>query len=270
MNETELQAWVVEHADDISAFTDYEPAAGTEEALHRDLETTWFRDPDWNERGYRFLPLGLTGTGGIVAAWRKPGYAQPAPVVFFGSEGGYGILTSEPSAFAQALGHAPLIQEWDKSGGEELARLSLDDNWFFRTEEPELALAATLAIDRYRSALFQHFSPVRSFESLTNIPTALQAEFHDWVAGIQRRVTERAGREEAEATEQKRQALRAKAANYARQSARGLPAGAAALTDGAQYSGWCPVCRSPKRLRLTRFEDSLFGICFSCYFSKAW
>ena len=150
LNAQQLQGWLLEHADDISQFTDYEIAFSAEDVLRTNLGLRWFRDQGWNEPGYRFVSLGQDGTGGEVALWFSPRRPNDAPVVFFGSEGGAGVLTASPLAFAKALVYGPMLQEYEKGDLDAPSRLSLQDNWFLSGNDPTEVAAATDALARYR------------------------------------------------------------------------------------------------------------------------
>jgi hypothetical protein len=51
MNPEQIQKWLLEHAADICAFTEYEIDFHTEQALAQNLGLYWFRDSRWNQPG---------------------------------------------------------------------------------------------------------------------------------------------------------------------------------------------------------------------------
>jgi hypothetical protein len=269
MHPEELQAWLAEHAAQVFEFTDYEIAFSAEDVLGENLERYWFRDPLWNQPGYRFVSLGQDGTGGEVALWLRP-HQDKAPVVFFGSEGGSGVLTASPLAFAQALAYAPLLQEYEKGDLDAPSRLSLEHNWRLSGDDHEQTEAAKDALARYRLATEMRLGQLPPFESLISIPPTMQAEFRDWVTSIQRRASERDTQERWLAAERKRQDKREKASRYAALTAGSLPPNATPLEDGFEFAGSCAACGQSTILRLITFEDLLFGLCIPCYFSTAW
>jgi hypothetical protein len=59
------------------------PDASCEDLAHN-LAEYWFVDPDWNQLGYRFAPLGVDSSGGEVALWARREPGAPQPVVLFG------------------------------------------------------------------------------------------------------------------------------------------------------------------------------------------
>lgn len=263
MNGEELQKWLAEHADEISAFTEYEAIPGTE-------ETSWFRDPRWNEPGYRFLSLGQDGTGGEFALWFRVQESSASGVVFFGSEGGSGVLAPSARAFAQALAYAPVIVECARGDLEAPSRLGREDNWYFSGEEPARTAAAERALTNYRTAVEERFGRLPPFEELTAVSRDLQDEFRAWTRAVQGRVGERDHREREHATREKLLALRSKASVYAARSSGRLPAAVSSLAEGTRFDGTCSSCGAHTTCRITRFEDLTFGLCVDCYFSNAW
>ena len=63
--------------------------------------------------GRQVRPLGIRRTGSQIAVWVRA-QDDKRPVVFFGSEGGLGVLTATPQAFALALAHAPYFDGFDE------------------------------------------------------------------------------------------------------------------------------------------------------------
>lgn len=269
MNAVELQKWLSEHADEIFAFTDYEAIMGFQGDLCENLETCWFRDPCWNEPGYRFLPLGQDGSGGDVAIWLSPRPGNESCVVFFGSEGGRGVLTDSALAFAQALAYAPVITEYAKATLDAPSYLSIEDNWYFSGEIPDQAATARTAITTYRRAVEERFGPLPPFETLATVSADLQAEFCAWVSAVQERVADRDQRAQELAAQEKRQALRNKAAVFAARSAGSLPTAGSSHADGTRVKSTCSSCGKATTCRVTRFEELIFGLCADCYFSNA-
>jgi hypothetical protein len=266
----ELQGWLLERAAEISAFTDYEITFSSEADLREKLGRYWFRDPDWNEAGYRFVSLGQDGGGSEVALWLGPRQSNAAPVVFFGSEGGSGVVSASPSAFVQALAYAPLLQEYRKGDLDAPSRLSLEDNWFLSGEDPEQTSAANGALARYRQSTEERFGQLPPFERLIDVPPTVQAEFREWVIGTQTRVSAREALEQRHTRERKHRDMRDKATRFAAASAQSLPPNATSLKDGLELAGRCANCGASSALRLTRFEELAFGLCLPCYFSKVW
>jgi len=189
----DARAWLSEHAAAIRAFTDYDPAPCSDRSLRDDLRHHWFRAAEWNAPGYRFRSLGGTGTGGLLALWVRPGADGPHPVVFFGSEGGYGVLVATSERWLQALAHGPMIREHASP-----ARL-VRDNWML--DEP--GEAATEALAAYRSAVVERRGQLPALEVLTGELDALQQEFCGWAGGVRAAVEA----EEARAREQHQAAL---------------------------------------------------------------
>lgn len=166
MTAEELQAWVDEHIDDIVCFMDYEPTIETDEDLAGTLRY-WFDREDWND-GQRFVHLGIDGMGSQFAAWVRPG-SNETPIVYFGSEGGRGVLVGSPRDWALALAYAPWIDEYPTDDGP--AGLT----------EGEVEDEAQEALESYRGALQARFGAVPSLEQLTSGLEDLNKEFLAWV-----------------------------------------------------------------------------------------
>ncbi len=261
MTPDDLQAWLRANTDHIFGFTDYEVALGSVEDLHGMLGD-WFRDETWNTPGYRFVPLGQDGTGGAVALWFRPGVEGPPPVVFFGSEGGCGVLAASPENWAKVLAHGPRIVEYADPDTATSA-LSREANWVLASDaEPERRDRARAHLEAYRRAVLERFGSLESFDHLAAVSAADQHELRTWVEGV----VERASARETEAVREAHREARRKAETYAGASAQLAPDRA----DGSKYQGRCPACGALGDLRLTRYEELSFGICFACYFSSAW
>lgn len=268
MAPAELQDWLVAQAEDIRCFTDFEPEDTSEHELAHRLEAYWFRDAGWNQPRYHFVPLGHDGSGGQFALW-TPSRAGATPcVVFFGSEGGRGVLAPSSIAFLQALGHGAMTVEYDRRNLHAPSRLATEDNWLLSDEDVEKAASAREALLRYRAALEAVFGPLPPFAAVTTVPPGVQTEFCDWVDVTCRRVAEQDKQESARAAEAKREALRAKATVYASAAANSLPD--LDRKDGLRYEGACSSCGQITMCRWTRFEELGFGLCTNCYFSVAW
>lgn len=270
MTPDELIEWVLAHAAHLFAFTDYETTLSSEEDLRAVLGESWFRDADWNEPGYRFLHLGHDGTGGEVALWLRPGDERPPPVVFFGSEGGTGVLAPTPDAWAKALAYGPAIVEY-ADVETATSRLSIEENECLAADaDPARKAEAEKHLDAYRRATIARFGPLPPFDELVAVDDADHRELHAWVAGVLERVFARDENGEREAAAKRHRESRARAETYGTASADGLPENACERADGARYQGRCPACGRRGELRLTRFEELSFGLCLDCYFSSAW
>ncbi len=181
MTPEELQEWLEAHIDEIFAFMDYEPTLNSEEEF---VETMgyWFGRDDWNEPGYRFVHLGIDGMGSEFVAWIRPGVDGPAPVVYFGSEGGRGVLARSPKDWAMVLAHAPGIIEY--AFGDDPAQLDVTSNWMLEDDDPEFAETARQKLASYRDAVIERFGELPDFEALANGLDELNAEFCGWVDGV--------------------------------------------------------------------------------------
>jgi len=171
MDGAALQRWVTEHVDHIFAFMDYEPTIEEADEVKSTLGY-WLDNHEWASDD-EFLHLGIDGTGSQFLVWKRAS-DQQAPVVFFGSEGGLGVLTATPAAFAQALAHRPWVD-----GYEEPA--SLTDNEGDDLDEDEAA-EADKALATYKAAVEDRFGPLPSLAELTAGVDALNQELRAWVA----------------------------------------------------------------------------------------
>lgn len=101
--------WLERHAEHIQRFMDYAPRRRADaKALSHSLGQ-WFNNPRWSGGEHRFEDLGYDSLGGQFAAWYE-GDAAPA-VVYFGSEGGRGVLAPTLDGWLIALAHGPKIIE---------------------------------------------------------------------------------------------------------------------------------------------------------------
>jgi len=270
MNAQQLRHWLLQQAGDIQRFTDYQIVFESHHELMATLGTSWFSDVAWNEPRYSFVSLGQDGSGGMIAVWLASQRPDSEPIVFFGSEGGAGVIAESPLRFAQALAYAPLLLEYEAGDLDAPSRLSCEDNWYLQDEDRANAAEARDALSRYRRSVEERLGPLPAFESLVAVPGSLQSEFREWVTAVLKRVSERDAEERQLAAAHRRQELREKASRFAAQGAAGLPANAASFRDGHQFSGVCASCGASACIRWTHFEEFKFGLCMPCYFSSAW
>jgi hypothetical protein len=162
-----------------------------------------------------------------------------------------------------------VLEEYEDSDLDAPSRLSVEANWILSSDDPEEQAAAGRALARYRRCATERLGPIPPLASLVTIPRSVQHEFRDWVTTTQRRVAERDATEKQLAAARRRQEARDKASRYAA-LAKKLPANAATLKDGYQFTGVCDACGAATTVRLTIFEEFRFGLCVPCYFSNAW
>ena len=174
MTPSDLQKFLDEHCDVITSFMDYEPFCESEEELATTLGY-WFDKPDWNDGSQRFVHLGIDGTGSQFAAWVRPD-AKETPVVFFGSEGGRGVLTRSLEAWVKVLAFAPGIDEYPDDDAP--ACLDLEMNWMKEEEDVDDEIAA------YREVVESKFGNVEPFDDLTAGLDDLNKAFKAWIEKI--------------------------------------------------------------------------------------
>ena len=179
MTGEELQRWLEEQGDTIASFMDYDPTIQTEEELEQTLQS-WFDSERWDAGGHRFLHLGSDNTGGEFALWLRPDEPlEPPPVVYFGSEGGSGVLVASPQSWALALAYAPGVEEL--AGQDDPAYIDVELGWMADPEEdPEWFEEAQGALQEYRAAAEERFDDIPSFASLTQGIEDLNADFLTW------------------------------------------------------------------------------------------
>ena len=170
MTVEELQSWLEDHIDQIFSFMDYEPTIESDEDL-ADTLRYWFDREDWND-GQKFVHLGIDGMGSQIAAWLRPA-PQSSPVVYFGSEGGRGVLVRSTKDWAQMLAYAPYIDEYP--GDDEPACL------VEREDDDDLDDEAQEALADYRAAVTAKFGGLSDFSTLTSGLEELNDQFTTWV-----------------------------------------------------------------------------------------
>lgn len=178
MTAEELQAWLEENVDLIVAFMDYEPSIDSDDELAMTLGF-WFDNDAWNTRGDNFAHLGIDGMGSQFAAWHRPGDEGPPPIVYFGSEGGAGVLVRTPLDWAMALAHAPGVDEHPDDGA---ARLDPEMNWMLDEDQDEdLIEEARGALSQYREQIQARLGALSDLDTLTADLDELNAEFLAWI-----------------------------------------------------------------------------------------
>ncbi len=179
MTAEELQAWLEDNVDLIVAFMDYEPTIDSNEELAMTLGF-WFDNDAWNTRGDSFVHLGIDGMGSQIAAWHRPGDDGPPPIVYFGSEGGAGVLVRTPLDWAMALAHAPGIDEYPDDGP---ACLDPEANWMLDDEQDDdLIEEARGALAQYREQVQSKFGSLSDLDTVTSDLDELNAEFTNWIS----------------------------------------------------------------------------------------
>lgn len=171
MSPDELRAWLTEHIGEIFKFMDYEPTLHSEEELATTLGY-WFAGDAWKAAGYRFVHLGIDGSGSQIAAWIRPN-AEQIPVVLFGSEGGAGVLAASCEDWAKCIAYAPYIEEYPDDEDERL--------WIPEDEGDADAKAAQAS---YTKAVLQRFGELPPLDDLTANLDALDEEFVTWVESL--------------------------------------------------------------------------------------
>ena len=177
MDIKEIRAWLKEHAGDIFSITEFE---SNNEELDR---STWFEQwlggRDYNDEGYRFTSIGQDGTGGQFAIWTRLRAVEPHPLVFFGSEGGHGVIAKSARDWLLMIAHGVGVDEYGPDNGPTAVGPKL--NYYFAPDYDDLE-AAQGALSRYRKATVARFGDLPSFDELAAGRDELNAELRRWVA----------------------------------------------------------------------------------------
>jgi len=163
-----LSTFLEEQATCLAVFLDFEPIRNDPDSTSRFIDD-WFNGFSWRGSGYQIIVLGKDGTGSLFIAWLWPFSKGPAPIAFLGSEGTFGVLAPDASAFVQALSHGPRI-----ASNEGIASFQTD-------MRPRNALERR-AMNLYRRAIEALFGPVPPLEICTDVPGAVQNAFIKWIA----------------------------------------------------------------------------------------
>jgi hypothetical protein len=184
MDTEALRGLLAEQVDSIFAFMDYEVVCDD-----ADLASTldaWLGSARWKESGHRFVHLGIDGSGGQFAAWIRPGAEEPHPVVFFGSEGGRGVLAASPGAWAKMLASWITVNEYDYSGPDEDDSphdrpSTVSARGVYDHDDPDDIARAKAALAGYRTAVEAKLGATPSLERLQEGASELNPEFLAWV-----------------------------------------------------------------------------------------
>ena len=165
MSPEEAQKFLLSQVYNIIGFMDYEVTIHSKEEFYHTLMCGLGSDR-WQESGSEFVHLGHSGNGSEFAIWLRPN-DDLRPVVFFGGEGGNGVLADTAEKFVKALTYGPNAWE-DHSEPSHL--LLFDDH-----DEDEKK-----ALSKYCDAVSKIFSDIEPFEALTAGLEELNAEFADF------------------------------------------------------------------------------------------
>lgn len=165
MSPEEAQKFLSSQVANIVGFMDYEVTISSKEEFYKTLYYS-LGSHRWQESGCEFVHLGHSGSGSDFAVWIRPN-DELRPVVFFGSEGGNGVLASSVERFVKALYYGP--DAWEDH--KKPSRLMLLDD---RNEDEKHAL------EQYRAALGEVFSEIEPFETLVSGVAELNSEFAIW------------------------------------------------------------------------------------------
>jgi hypothetical protein len=170
MDEKQLVAWLWQHEDLVPRLMEFEVTRPTEDGFtaalrqgNRPGDPGW---DEWNRPRYRFVHLGQDGSGGLFGVWLRPDADPPHPVIFFGSEGGHGVLASSPERWAQLVAYAPTVEEYPTPS----------------SSKPGTAPDADLAA--YRSAVEARLGPLPPFTALVNDLDPLNDVFTRWIRQV--------------------------------------------------------------------------------------
>lgn len=107
--------------------------------------------------------------------------------MFFGSEGGRGVLTATPERFAQALAHGVMFEEYPGFGSDgepDPPSVLTKENWMLTADDPEEAAEAQEALAHYREDAGARFGAIPPLGQLTAGLEDLNAEFIGWMERV--------------------------------------------------------------------------------------
>ena len=159
MRDDQIHQWLKDHLPTTNQFMDYSPHARPS-SLDRNLGM-WFNNHGWNDDGRSVTSLGFDSMGGEFVHWGRPG--ADAVVVYFGSEGGFGVLAPSLVDWVRAIAQGPTILEHGPP-----ATLFVS-----KTRPPHGAKS----LRDFQSIAEQRFGPGSGPHDLTE----LNAEFSAWV-----------------------------------------------------------------------------------------
>lgn len=162
MSPEDAQEFLRSQVYNIAGFMDYEVTIHSKEEFYHTLMCGLGSDR-WQESGSEFVHLGHSGNGSEFAIWLRSN-DDLRPVVFFGGEGGNGVLAVTAEKFVKALTYGP--NAWEDH--DEPSRLLLFDDH----EEDEKEM-----LNKYRDAVSEIYSEIEPFETLTAGLDELNAEF---------------------------------------------------------------------------------------------
>ena len=171
----EIRKWLADHDEDIFAVSDLEP---DDETLHYDTYFRyWFGPGDFNPAGYTFESICQDGTGGKFAVWSGSDAAE-RPLVFFGSEGGHGVITRDFTLWPLMIAHGIYVAEYGPDLGASQVVSGLAPG-----PEPEgdEDMERRAALERYRQATISRFGQLPEFDGMSAGCDELNREFRAWV-----------------------------------------------------------------------------------------
>lgn len=247
------------HGDLLSTFLDLE-AHPTTTPVDADLSSWCGFDPPWRETD-RFIVIGADASGSQFAVWST----QPTlPIVYFGSEGGYGVLAPDPLSWIRALTYAPLVEEYPSTEPSS-SRLSLPQEGPTPLDD---GASTAQAAARYKAAVELDFGPMPPFSDLVTVTIEIRTAFSRIMDdAVQRFQAQREQQREAD-QRARLEVRRQRAEGFAASSI--LPAGWQAMSDGTTFPGRCPGCGAETSVRLVLHDEHAFALCSRCYFSSRW
>lgn len=167
MNIEELRRWLDKHTDDLCEILDFEP---DDEVLDYDGYFKYWLGDDktFDDAGYEFEAVAQDGTGGKFVLWSSLKFGT-SPLVFFGSEGGHGVLTKDFQHLPLILAHGVFISEYGDGDGP--TSVQVDDDAQSKQE-----------LVRYRAATVAEFGELPPLDSMIGGCDLLNEELRDWIA----------------------------------------------------------------------------------------
>ena len=177
MTVDDLREWIETHTDDIFNILEFEPDDETLD--HGGYFQYWLGGPSFDDAGYKFESIGQDGSGGKFAVWSRPNTEEPSPLVFFGSEGGHGVVANDFRSWPLMIAHGVGVSEYGDDSGPTAVHPSLNE--YFDPDYEDIA-EAKAALERYRKAAIAEFGELPDFDTLAAGREQPNAELRAWIA----------------------------------------------------------------------------------------
>ena len=160
----DLKNWLTKHEDAIHTFMDYELSFNSEERLASTLGS-WFGTEAKTE--IPFSHLGIDGRGSQFAAWKRDDGSTP--IVYFGSEGGAGVVANSPTDWALAIALGLDIEEYPNFETDAPSCLINEPAWKISDYDDEFDdpdYNPNLMLEAYKTACIEKFGALKTYDEI--------------------------------------------------------------------------------------------------------